>query len=323
MEISSKYGIFNSTDPLVKDTTISKDIENLINAAELFFQDSITVDDDELSERIKVAWAKTMDDPAKALAIMEFVPEWSFDDISTSDWNENLFEHKNYSDTYLVLTDEEANIELFEYEKELIVEIGVRGAFPTEVIDDILNDKGLVDGEWFRDYMEDSNYDYAREIQYEAEDDIFGTGYVNRLHEELCQNGLMEEPEWPDDEEPLEIDFKNIGDYVDAHNAWSENLESLIHKYKNEAESKIQDYADLMSKDYDHPGEWFRDHFGDEEYKDKIDENELWNIDDIVKKMIDGGTIDRGNLSSYDGIENDQYVEFNGKKYHFYIYQID
>jgi hypothetical protein len=307
MEISSKYGIFKSTDPLVNDPSVSKDIENLINAAELFFQDSVSVDDDELSERIKVAWAKTMDNPAKAWAIMEFVPEWTFDDISTSDWNENLFEHKNYTDTYLILTDEEADNELIEYEKDLLNDIGVRGAFPSDVIDDIIDDKDLVDNEWFREFMEDDNYSYAEEIQ--SESSFPHSDYVNRLHEELCQADLMDEPEWPE--------------FVDDSEEHSDEVEELRQQYEEEAESKIQEYADYRNKDYENPGEWFKDHFGDEEYKDKVDENELWNIEAIVKKMIDGGTIERGNLSSYDGIENDQSIEFNGKKYHFYIYQMD
>jgi len=322
MIIKTQYGEFDSSSPIMNDKNVSKDLNNLLDAAEIFFQDEITTyDNDDLGERLFGAWARTFDEPMRVAAIQLFL-DCPFTSIEKSDWGDHNYDVDGEG-SFMILTDEEADKEHEEYEKNLIEDIGVRGAFSAEKVDEFLDNDDLIDNEWFRGYMEDSNYDYAKEIQYEGEDDLASTGYVNRLHEELCQNGLMEEPEWPEDQEPQKVDFKTTAEYIDAHNDWFENLESIIQKYKNEAEAKIQDYADFMSKDYDNPGEWFRDHFGDEEYKDRVDEEELWEIDAIVKYMLESGDLDRGSIASYDNVENDQFVELDGKKENFFIYQMD
>jgi hypothetical protein len=305
MTIKTQYGEIDTNHPLMNDKTVKSDLDNLVNAAELFFQDEITTyDDDDLGQRIFTAWAKTFDEPMRIAAIQLFL-DCPFNIITASDWGNHNYDVDGEG-TFMVLTDKEADEEWFEYEKSLIDDIGVRGAFSTEMIDQILEDPELVDVEWFRGYMEDSNYEYANDIQHES--DFPQSDYVNRLHEELCQNDLMEEPEWPrydDSEEHLE------------------QVEKLRQKYEAEAESKIQEYADFMSKDYENPGEWFKDHFGDEEFKDKVDDNELWEVDKIIKWAMDNSMIERSALASYDNVESDQYVELDGKKENLFIYQMD
>lgn len=305
MKIKTQYGEIDSNHPLMNDKTISKDLNNLLDAAELFFQDEVTTyHDEELGQKIFTAWAGTFDAPMRVGALQLFL-DCPFSDIEKSDWGTFTYDVDGFG-SYMILTDGEADKEHREYEKSLADDIGIRGMFNTNVIDQILEEPDLVDVEWFRGYMEDSNWEYANDIQHES--NFPQSDYVNRLHEELCQNNLMEEPEWPTYEDGPEHE---------------EEVEKLRQQYEEEAESKIQDYADFMSKDYENPGQWFKDHFGDEEFKDKVDDNDLWEVEKIIDWAIDMGYAERGNLASYDGVENDQYIEMNGKKENFFIYQVD
>jgi hypothetical protein len=289
---------------------LKDDLDQLINAAELFFQDEIAIDedDDTLNEKLFDALIDIQEDPARFKALYEFIRDDNdiqFNNFSKAEWGNHNYDVDGVG-IFMVLTDEEADVEHKEYEKDLINDIGVRGAFSSNMIDEILDDPELIDVEWFRGYMDDYNYQTAIEMQEYSE--FPSSNYVNELHEKLVAYNIMEEPEWPEYEEGSE--------HEDA-------IEKLRQKYEKEAEGYIDEYVEAVGKEYDNSAEWYKENFGLEEFKDMVDDNDLWEIDKIIDYVTDNRYVDRATLASYDGEESFWKTTYKNKDYEFYIYQMD
>ena len=97
---------------------------------------------------------------------------------------------------------------------------------------------------FFDDYQEESNRSYAEDIVGESAD-----GYPNRLAEELVERGIV-------DEEDAQKDDFDAEDYID------EFVEDM-----NNQEDSI---------------EWFRFHYGEEEFTEVVLNNNLIDIDEVV-----------------------------------------
>ena len=87
-----------------------------------------------------------------------------------------------------------------------------------------------------------------------------------------------------------------------------ENEPSLTHDNRLEEEiedhncSTREEYLALLNSNYDNAVDWYRDNFGDEEFKEYIKENaHLIDWDGVIEecKNIDG----RGIIANYDGCE--------------------
>ena len=87
-----------------------------------------------------------------------------------------------------------------------------------------------------------------------------------------------------------------------------ENESSLTHDNRLEEEienhncSTREEYLALLNSNYDNAVEWYRDNFGNKEFKEYIKENtHLIDWDSVIEecKNIDG----RGIIANYDGCE--------------------
>lgn len=94
-------------------------------------------------------------------------------------YREEVFETKD-GEEYLVLTDEEADKEFYNYEETSIEELGLN-LFSDWAKDYII--ENCLDIDWFNEYMEDSYSCYCDDI--ESEESICDE-YENRLEEEMA-----------------------------------------------------------------------------------------------------------------------------------------
>ena len=117
-----------------------------------------------------------MEEKIKALA--EFLG------IEESEIEEDMNNHKYFrteDEEYMVLTDEEADDEFYDYEAELIDELGL-DAFSDWAKDYII--ENCVDTEWFEDFYHEDYESYANDIETES---ASSDEYANRLEEEMAE----------------------------------------------------------------------------------------------------------------------------------------
>lgn len=117
-----------------------------------------------------------MEEKIKALA--EFLG------IEESEIEEDMNNHKYFrteDEEYMVLTDEEADEVFYDYESELIDELGL-DAFTDWARDDII--KNCLDVDWFEDYFREDYESYANDIETES---ASSDEYANRLEEEMAE----------------------------------------------------------------------------------------------------------------------------------------
>lgn len=96
-------------------------------------------------------------------------------------YKEGVFETED-GEEYLVLTDEEADEEFYDYERTLIEDVGFN-AFTDWAKDYIM--ENCINTEWFDDCMYENYEMYCNDIENEAASDC---EYENRLQEEMAQN---------------------------------------------------------------------------------------------------------------------------------------
>ena len=187
---------------------------------------------------------------------------------------------------YLVLTDSEAEEMALESIKSLYDDIGLEG-FNVDV-------DNLVDTDWFETAEREMHESYASDIENESSSDDYM--YVNRLHEECCDYGLMEpctvwesEPNEEEDEE--------------AYAEWEkENSEERSDK-ESEASNLYSELAEkMMSGD---SVEYYKDNFGTEEFNEVVKNNSLVDEDKLAQEVLDTDGAAHI-LATYDGDENNE-----------------
>lgn len=221
----------------------------------------------------------TLNDKIKALAKFKDVAEAQVEyKGSTPDYPEKWDEYEVDGETYVVMTEEEADDALYDDVESVIDDLGITGFTPDF-------QDWIVDNACDSDFLED----YAREdYEYYAEDIESESGNVgaNRLIDECIENGIISES-----------DLDENGEYTGSLNL-SESLgEYLFNEMYDEYNGNFV--------------EWAKDQFGDEWVNDLAREGKL-NID--VQKVADEIKDWDGygnNLARYDGkenIENDLYI---------------
>ena len=95
-------------------------------------------------------------------------------------YRDNIFETSD-GEEYLVVTDEEADDEFYDYEAELIDELGL-DAFSDWAKDYII--ENCVDTEWFENFYYEDYESYANDIETES---ASSDEYENRLEEEMAE----------------------------------------------------------------------------------------------------------------------------------------
>ena len=98
-------------------------------------------------------------------------------------YRDNMFETSD-GEEYLVVTDEEADDEFYNYESELIDELGL-DAFSDWAKDYII--ENCVDTEWFENFYYEDYESYANDIETEP---ASSDEYENRLEEEMSEAGV-------------------------------------------------------------------------------------------------------------------------------------
>jgi hypothetical protein len=257
------------------------------DAAELFFSDEIDLhefDDnadiiDEIAETV-IAENK-FDDPMRAIALAQHTGS----DLDAID-QEDDERFKEAGNEYLVLTDDEADEKALEYEKNLLEDIGIEG-MDKYVYED------YIDADWFNNAMHEYNEGYAWDIK---EESASSDTYVNRLHEEMVERGVMDEPEWPDEddfthereeyereefdeEEPDENDFESDDEYAEAYSEWEDA--------QTEFETEQDDAYDEFEAEQDRLEEEAQEEFENatEEYRSELESDVEYNIDEFAEKL--------------------------------------
>ena len=95
-------------------------------------------------------------------------------------YRDNIFETSD-GEEYLVVTDEEADDEFYQYEENLIDELGL-DAFSDWAKDYII--ENCVDTEWFENFYYEDYESYANDIETES---ASSDEYKNRLEEEMAE----------------------------------------------------------------------------------------------------------------------------------------
>ena len=95
-------------------------------------------------------------------------------------YRDNIFETSD-GEEYLVVTDEEADDEFYDYEAELIDELGL-DAFSDWAKDYII--ENCLDTEWFENFYYEDYESYANDIETES---ASSDEYENRLEEEMAE----------------------------------------------------------------------------------------------------------------------------------------
>lgn len=189
-------------------------------------------------------------------------------------YDPNEFESKEYNESYVVLTEEEAR----EYAKRDIEsvfdDLGL-DAFTPSFQEWILNN--AVEGDFFEDAIRESNQFYIDDIENEY-DEVF----ENRLISELVENDILTE----DDFENWGEENPTVKDDVDLDDKKREYLEHLV--------SGISDYA-----------EEYKNQFGEDDFNDVVKEGKVdIDMEAVVDECISMDGIAHF-VARYDGNEHD------------------
>ena len=316
MIIKTKYGTIDS-DSIKGNSEGAKFLKDNANAAEIFFADDIKIDLDEENNDIKDSVIELLIEnkytyPERALALADET-DTSFDEIKESDWGDGKIFDKGTDEEWLVLTDDEADKAAVENFENTLDEVGMFELFNENLQNLILENDELIDNAWFDEYMEENTRNYVDEIENESVNDEPEEGdYLNRLHEELCNAGIIDEPEYP--ELPDEDD--------ENYDKMKEKYDNYIDKLNDIIEDNKEKYVDTMISNYDNGVEWYRDNFRDDALKDVVENNDLADNKKIAEWVFDNDYTTRGNeLASYDGTELEINVDYKGENYWFYLYR--
>lgn len=322
MEILTQYGSIDYED--LDDYELSEETKAFIDrqkdAAEIFFAEEIDLTEidvafiDSIRELAEVAIAENKyTEPERAFAIAEYT------DTELTDVDEEENDSSSFvvggGDTYLVLTEEEADKTAIDYARNLIDDIGIDNL--SNGTKDVIYSE-YVKTDWYDEAMEEYNQSYADDIKTEAssDDDL----YVNRLHEEMVEKGVMEEPEWPEESE-FEVEDAD-GDMEIDDDAYEDAKSDFRTDLEGEVENNIDDFVEQMGADYENGLEYYKDHFGEEETARIAVENDLVDKDAVAEYIVDQDG--RGqSISSYDGGEDSINITFKGEEFEFLIYRMD
>lgn len=192
----------------------------------------------------------------------------------TQGYDDNVFEVSDGRE-YLVLTEDEADEAFYDYEMNLIDDIGISGftpKFQKRILSEFIKDD-----EWFEDAYREMEETYAYDIADEYDDT-----YGNRLVQECYDNGLI------DDEDFGTYENGDI-DYTDC----SLSVDELAERLTEYLVDSIDDYV-----------EEFKFEFGEDELNEVVKRHNLVDWDAVIEetKELDG----RGPmLAGYDGVEID------------------
>lgn len=116
--------------------------------------------------------------------------------IETSEITEDMNNHKyfetEYGEDFMVLTDDEADEEFYNYESDLIEELGL-DAFTKWARDYII--ENFVDLDWFEDYFREDYESYVNDIESES---TSSDEYENRLEEKMAETECVDVEEFID-----------------------------------------------------------------------------------------------------------------------------
>lgn len=233
-------------------------------------------------------------EPRKLIALMKHLG-----DNQVSDYTDiGNYQIKYGREEYLVLTDTEADEVALSRTKDLLNDIGLDG-INEHARDQILRD--FVDEDAFADEMESSNDSYARDIETESAGD---DTYVNRLHQEMVERGVLDEPEWPEED-----DYEDEEVYETAKEDYSEVL-------NDEVRDHIDEFVESLNSDYDNSIEWYQQNFGGEALQKALIDGGHVDMDAVAEWFIDQDG--RGHsISHYDGYEHEvKILDVN-----YYIYR--
>lgn len=343
MEIKTKYGSIDASnlDDFDLSDKTRKILEDQMNVAAMFFSDEVDLTEfhkdypEEIQEIAEIVIAESkFSEPERAFALIEALNGITLDQIEEA--NSTALEYSiDDGSEYLVLTDEEADEMALENEQSTLEDIGL----------DALNDSlksyvfdNFVDGSWFDDLMEEYNRNFAEDIKNESSSD--DDTYINRLHEEMVEYGVLDTPEWPDEDdfenylskdehgsEPEEDEFDDADEFETAHQAWvDEGLDIAREKqtehYERLIDDKIDDFVEKLNGNYDSGIEYFEENYGKEELEKAIKSQNLVDYEEVARYMIESNG--RGNsLSRYDGEEDEVTITYKNKSYTFFVYRVD
>ena len=217
--------------------------------------------------------------------------------------------------------------------------------------------KNFVPVEWFNERRAESNHSYVTDIKEESSTD--SDVYVNRLHEEMVDNHILDEPDWPihefeREEFPnhyLEPQLENFDDDDDddgesfsiAHEQWSNELDTwedeqnelelsaqsdyeyekdaYTDKLNDEIDEKISEFIEnMVDGDVNGVNYWI-DSYGIPDFHKTLIEYDLLAMDDAIEWL--STEEERSEISTYDGVETEVNITYKHEQYTFYIYRID
>jgi hypothetical protein len=315
MEINTKYGSIDYED--IDESELSpetvKFLHKRVKTAEMMFTDTIDLTnidpkfDEIIQELGEVSIAENkFTEASRAFALAEFI------DAPLSDIEEeNVTSFHGAGGEYKVLTDAEADEEALDHAKSIIDDIGIDGL--NDYMKEYIYDN-FVSTEWFDEVMNEMNVSTAEDLKLEDADSV---EYINRLHEEMVEAGIMDEPEWPDED-----DFITGDDGLTPED--EEKFNQAHDEYVESLEKEIDDNFDLFvekkNEEYDSGIEYYKDNFGQDELNNVITRHNLVNEDKAAEYVVSEG--DRGEfLAYYDSEENNITITFKKEKYDYYIYR--
>ena len=211
-----------------------------------------------------------MNSEEKAVALANYLGI-GVEDVAPEKYDDNAFETPEGE--YLVLDEDE----IFEYVKtdveNLIDDIGL-SAFTSDFQSWIF-DYAVSNNDWFDEAMDESNRFYAEDIMGESDNK-----YASRFIQECVERNILSDEDLVETEDGLDYpEGKSNEDY-------------------------IEDFVASLNDDYEDGITWFRDNFGDDEFRRAVNEYLNVNTDAIAEKLIDLDGVGNS-LASYDGKEID------------------
>lgn len=141
------------------------------------------------------------------------------------EYNENIFTYNN--EEYLVLTDDEAGKEFYDYQLSLFDDMGIQSY--SEWAQEYILDN-FVDSEWFEDAMKESYESYCNDIGNESSSN---DEYENRLQEEM-----------------KESDCDDVEDYIEhLCEGYDNGIEWYISEFGKESFSNVAKENNLFEID--------------------------------------------------------------------------
>ena len=229
-------------------------------------------DEEEKKDMDKRLEEKRIDEEDRINALAEFLglDEEEKEEIEVDRYNDKLLTYDG--DEYLVVDDDEADEEFEDYQRALWDDMGIE-SFSESFQDWIMGN--AIDSSWFEDAMDESNRFYAEDIKDESSRE-----YANRLVEECYDYGLIDDDDFEKDEDG----------------------EPNYEECTKDEDDLIDMLVDYMRED--DAIRWYRDTFGDDDFKNVVIDKNLVNFDEVINevKSWDG----RGCLATYDGKENEE-----------------